>query len=181
LKSSLDLAINEIVFSRLGIYDDYTRFPIRETKDALIAAIKGAKIYQASEKVSNFIVNVIKPYLGGNDAIWTLHRLNILDKHRLLLPVLQVSIVNYISAEDEQGGNVLAGMWFIEGKKSLTFFPKLNTNMSLTNKGKASLLVLFDKGTGMEKEAVIPTLNYLTLVVERTLRGIEEEFLAENS
>ena len=31
------------------------------------------------------IIKDIKPYKGGNDVLWRLHRLNILDKHRLLL------------------------------------------------------------------------------------------------
>ena len=30
-------------------------------------------------------INALKPYKGGNDALWTLHRLNIIDKHKLLL------------------------------------------------------------------------------------------------
>jgi len=32
-------------------------------------------------------VDAVKPYRGGTDALWRLHRLNIIDKHRLLLMV----------------------------------------------------------------------------------------------
>ena len=32
-------------------------------------------------------IDAIKPYKGGNDALWQLHRLNIVDKHRLLVTV----------------------------------------------------------------------------------------------
>ena len=32
-------------------------------------------------------IDAVKPYKGGNDALWQLHRLNIVDKHRLLVTV----------------------------------------------------------------------------------------------
>ena len=32
-------------------------------------------------------IDATKPYKGGNDTLWRLHRLNIIDKHRLLLTV----------------------------------------------------------------------------------------------
>ena len=32
-------------------------------------------------------INAIKPYQGGDDALWRLHRLNIIDKHRTLITV----------------------------------------------------------------------------------------------
>jgi hypothetical protein len=32
-------------------------------------------------------IDAIKPYKGGNDALWQLHKLNIVDKHRLLVTV----------------------------------------------------------------------------------------------
>src|SRR5580700_1781126 len=38
LKAALDITVNEVVHRRLGIYDDFTRFPVRETRDALVAA-----------------------------------------------------------------------------------------------------------------------------------------------
>ena len=32
-------------------------------------------------------IDAIEPYKGGNDVLWRLHRLNIVDKHRLLVTV----------------------------------------------------------------------------------------------
>ena len=32
-------------------------------------------------------IDAIKPYKGGNDTLWQLHRLNVVDKHRLLVTV----------------------------------------------------------------------------------------------
>jgi len=32
-------------------------------------------------------INAVKPYKGGNDTLWRLHKLNNVDKHRLLITV----------------------------------------------------------------------------------------------
>jgi hypothetical protein len=37
------------------------------------------------------VVDAVKPYKGGNDALWKLHRLNNIDKHRLLVTVASVN------------------------------------------------------------------------------------------
>jgi hypothetical protein len=43
------------------------------------------------------IIRALKPYKGGNDTLWQLHQLDILDKHRLILPaVLAVSVTDVL-------------------------------------------------------------------------------------
>ena len=32
-------------------------------------------------------IDAVQPYKGGNDLLWAIHKLNIIDKHRLLLTV----------------------------------------------------------------------------------------------
>jgi hypothetical protein len=45
-------------------------------------------------------LNSIKPYYGGNFFLWLLHRLNIIDKHRLLLAMCVVSQVNCFAPDE---------------------------------------------------------------------------------
>ncbi len=179
LRSSLDLAINEIVFNHFTIYDDYTVFPFRKTRDDLVAAIKGAKIYQASKEVCDFILNIVKPYKGGNDALWALHDLNILDKHRLLVPFMQVTAVNDIVAEDDRGAKIVIGTWAITRNRTATHECVGHANIKITNKGKATLMVLFDDGMPMEGCAVVETLIQFTELVSGVLDGIERVLIAE--
>jgi len=40
----------------------------------------------ASQKTFD-VIDTLKPYKGGNDLLWTLYRLNNIEKHRLLLTV----------------------------------------------------------------------------------------------
>jgi hypothetical protein len=36
------------------------------------------------------LIKKLKPYQGGNNTLWRVHRLDIVDKHRLLVPVAAV-------------------------------------------------------------------------------------------
>jgi len=180
LKGALDLAINTIIFNRLSRYDDFARFPFRKIRDDLIAAINGGLIHQASEAVSSFIVDSVKPYKGGNDALWTLHELNILDKHRLLLPVMQVAAVHDLRFEDDRGEKIVVSNWIFTGGFQISDTPFIgHANVKITNKGKPTLHVFFDKGLPCEGQPVLPTLHQLTEVVTGVIDGIEKVFLAE--
>jgi hypothetical protein len=178
LKSVLDVALNEVVFRRLNRYDDYTRFPFKKTRDDLVNAINGALIKQASKEVANFIVNVVKPYDGGNDALVALHKLNILDKHRLLLPVMQVTSIVDFCAEDDRGNRMVNATLVVTRDRAVTLFAS-SGNIQITNEGKAVPLVFFDKGLPMEGQPVVPSLVQLTELVSGIVEGIESAFLAE--
>ena len=180
LKGALDIMINAIVFTKLGRYDDFTRFPFRKTRDELVTAIKGGLIHQSSKAVADFIVDSIKSYKGGNDALWALHELNILDKHRLLLPVLRMKALRDVRIEDDRGQPVPVGTLYFSGDR-ISFIPERigHRNIKVTNYGKPSLFVLFDKGLPLQGEAIIPSLRRLTEVVTGIIEDIEKVFLAE--
>jgi hypothetical protein len=85
LRSALDYLAYQLVKigtrSRgpfVGIY-----FPIVDDSRELDPAIE-RKVKGAREEAKNAIRNV-KPYKGGNTPLWQLHKLNIIDKHRLLV------------------------------------------------------------------------------------------------
>jgi len=176
LKSALDVLGNEVVFLRLGRYDKHTRFPIRDTRNDLVIAVKGALISQASKEVANFIVDVVKAYKGGNDALWALHDLNILDKHRLLLPVMQVTSIVDFCAEDDRGNKCINATLVVTRNRTVTVFESLG-NIRITNKGKTIPLVPFDKGLPMEGQAVVPSLIQLTELVSGIVEGVAKVFL----
>jgi hypothetical protein len=52
--------------------------------------MKGGKIKYLRQNVID-VLNTIKPYKGGNDALWKLSKLNNIDKHRLLVPVAHIN------------------------------------------------------------------------------------------
>jgi len=179
LKSALDFTVNEVVFRRLKLYDSHTRFPFRETAQKLESAVNGGLITQASKAVSNHIVNVIKPYKGGNDPLCALHDLNILDKHRLLLPVIQATTLLDVCAEDDRGNKMVDACLVITRNRAHTSFIS-DGNIKVTNKGKVIPLIFFERGLPLEGQSIIPALHQLTALVSGVIEGIETVFLAED-
>lgn len=85
LRSALDLLANALVRENGGTLSDYTAFPIGSSdthfRTSAIKRINGASA--AAIK----LVEGLKPYPGGNDTLYRLHRIDIADKHLLLIPV----------------------------------------------------------------------------------------------
>lgn len=85
LRSALDHLIWQLVIANGGKPNRNTGFPIWDTKAKYKAGRPGNAqgISQSALKV----LYGLKPYKGGNSPLWTLHQLDITDKHRLLLAV----------------------------------------------------------------------------------------------
>ena len=172
LKSALDFAVNDIVFLKTGARSKYTKFPVQDSRDKLIATVNGGSVRKASKTIADLIVDIIKPYKGGNDAIWSLHELNILDKHILLLPVFQVSALLGVCAEDDSGRSLVDGTLIVEsGKVALPFVP--TTNLKITKYGKAAFAVCFDKGLPLEGQSIVPALRSLAEQVGSIIDAFE--------
>jgi len=164
LKSALDFAINDVVFEKTGKRSRHTKFPVYDSRSDLVVALNGGTIRPASETIANLLLDGIKPYKGGNDAIWAIHDLNIQDKHALLLPVIQIASLLDVCAEDERGNRILNGSLItVTGRVSVSF--AATTKIKITNHGKATFAIFFDKGLPVEGHNVIETLRTFTEVV----------------
>lgn len=89
IRSSLDILANALV-ERYGIRirEEEVYFPVVGSA-AIFAGerYKGAKFVQGLPAPERTIIETLKPYDGGNDLLWTLHRLDILRKHKRLLAI----------------------------------------------------------------------------------------------
>lgn len=81
LRSVLDQLIWQLMLASGRQPDSKTEFPICESAPKL----QSAKVMKYLDPVSLAVINELKPYLGGNDLLWKLHRLDITDKHRHLI------------------------------------------------------------------------------------------------
>jgi hypothetical protein len=85
LRSALDFVAWQLVEVNGTRPSRRTSFPVadswKEFENAGPGYIKGAS-EQAVE-----LLRKVRPYKGGNNALWRLHRLDVADKHRLLLAV----------------------------------------------------------------------------------------------
>lgn len=121
LMSALDHLAYQIVSSDTsdnppnpkGIY-----FPIADDS-AKYEANKRKKMEGARQQTFD-AVDALKPYKGGNDQLWILHRLNNIEKHRLLL-----------TAGSQAGGINLGQL--MAGRLSGTFPPEAAAAFESTN------------------------------------------------
>src|SRR5579871_98760 len=108
LRTALDFAMNDIVSKGTK----YTKFPVYETRNTLEGAVNGGLKHNAPEHIIKFIVDTVQPYKGGDgDAIWSLHGLDIEDKHRLLIPRVHVTAVAGIRAQSDTGEKFELAPW----------------------------------------------------------------------
>jgi hypothetical protein len=89
LRSALDHLIRQLIIAnpRSGIDPDNVRseFPVGATKANYESRRAGNT--NGISKTALRVLDGLKPYKGGNDALWAIHYLDIVDKHRLLLTV----------------------------------------------------------------------------------------------
>jgi hypothetical protein len=105
LHSALDFAwystIDRCLPDKLS---DATKFPVRETRQNLEGALHGIEVDTRCQALFECIVSKIQPYKGGhNSAVWTLHDLDISDKHLLLLGLNPSGHIRGITVRDADG------------------------------------------------------------------------------
>jgi len=177
LRSALDLMAYEIVSLAGDTPDRQTQFHFRDTRDELIKTINSGKIKAAPRAIIDIIIDTIKPYEGGNDPLCALHNLDIMDKHKLLIPVASVTALVGASAEDERG-NRFEFVNLVVGQGGKLNMVSTDSNLNITNQGQPSFDVIFSKGQIFDGQPVIPTLHNLSQLVSGVVQTIEKAYLA---
>jgi hypothetical protein len=87
LRSALDHLAYQLVLVGTGKPGPFFHvyFPIFDSPEKYEAGKLGQ--IKGMRKDAIDAIDAIKPYGGGNDTLWKIHRLNIIDKHRLLVAV----------------------------------------------------------------------------------------------
>jgi hypothetical protein len=83
LRSALDHLAYQLVIASGNQPDRHVAFPIYETAEKYKAHSRG-KIKLMSQAAQDAI-GLTKPYKGGNDVLWRLNKLHVIDEHRLLV------------------------------------------------------------------------------------------------
>lgn len=172
LRSALDYAwaaaIRAIASSEL---DNFSKFPIYESADKLKSALDGRKIGTISPTLYDLIISKIRPYDGGDDSLWCIHRLNILDKHRLLIPIIEYASIGGIEVEDERGDINRGGTWGTAQKPP--YYVDFKRGSHVKNKGHIALSIDFGDATplhGMDVSGMFPPFS---MAVRNTINVLE--------
>lgn len=120
---------------------DCTKFPVRETRQQLEAALHGIDVDTRCEGLFDCIVTEIQPYKSGyNGVAWTIHDLDIRDKHLLRLELAPQANIQGIVVKDENGelhrGFTMAiqslGPYFVDYEAGIQIEEKGKLNLAIT-------------------------------------------------
>jgi hypothetical protein len=85
LRSALDHLIWQLIVANSRKPNENAAFPIWRSESKFKSGRPGYA--KGISKPALDVLYALKPYKGGNDALWLIHKLDIVDKHRLLLTV----------------------------------------------------------------------------------------------
>jgi hypothetical protein len=168
-RSSLDHLACALVRAHGNEPSKYVEFPILEgpITTAKIESAFAGKVQGMRENVQDAI-RAIHPYQGGNNTLWRLHRLDVIDKHKMLVAALgNITAVNgFPPIEDKWDGNRWVGVAGVplvleEGQqftfpgakvdKSTPFFAEVVFNQSDVAEGYPMILALMQFNREVKK------------------------------
>ena len=174
LRSALDLAICELVAKDTR----WCKFPFHPTAEKLISAVTKGAIKVSGPAVVDAIINIIKPYKGGNDLLYALHDADIDDKHRLLIPAVSSVTVPFKT--------IRYGHFCIDGDESAWTVNRDNTeakpmdlpdDFQIEYNGEPTFDVTFGEACALGHKPVIPTLHQLSQAVAGVIDELEKAHL----
>ncbi len=180
LHSALDLVICEILINAGKTLDGTTKFPFFKFRQELIGQINSGKLKAVGRDIYELIIDTIKPYRGGNDALYGLHDLDILDKHRSLILVLSIVGVDGVCAEDENH-NVFENCGIRVRHDRMSGLISTGSKLHIKSYGKPTLEIYFGQGQPFEKQSVISTVQQLAQLVQGIVQIIEQTYISRNT
>ena len=176
LRSALDLAACEIVTLGGATPSKWCSFPFRDSRKELEDSINGGEIKIAGADIVNLILDVVKPYKGGNDPLCALHALDITDKHKLLIPIFSIAALKHVNLR--AGPMSMTDCTLAVGDGGKLNILAMPGKIEFEGYGEPAFAVLFDKGQVFERQPVVPTLKQLSEVVSGVIQAIEKAYLA---
>jgi hypothetical protein len=174
LKCALDYSwletVKRVVPSAIS---KFAKFPIYPTRNELEAALRGKEIHVASPNLFALMLDNIQPYDGGNFAVWTLHRLDIRDKHRLLIPVISYSSISGIATENKRTGETTReGFTMLTDQKPPLYVP-MPPDVHVTDKGKIAISVMFEYGMPGREGRIVDSFSLYSHFILQIVQTLE--------
>jgi|GEM_PF-4547406 len=143
IRSSLDILATALAHRHNIPNPDTHSFPVAKDLNEFTSGkgFKGEKFLQALPQAQRTIIASLKPYQGGDDVLYALHKLNHMSKHQRLLTVAINPAMfkiqgwfGFISLAGEgwlEGGNGEIALGFISKQRSnvkTKFIPHVTLN-----------------------------------------------------
>lgn len=180
LRSALDHIITEIAGGdKTSVY-----FPFHKDVETFISTTD-SRVVKARRDINagcpglwDFIVNELKPYESGNHALWAITKLDAVDKHKFIIPIVTVTQVHIKEMFDKKHGMTYRDTFIeVRGDRAVGITASQH-EFNLEGNVDFTLEVLFPPGGLFENQPVVPTLFNLSELVAEVLQAIRQ-FIAD--
>jgi len=176
LRVSLDHAYWILVEANGGEFSNRVKFHFGSDRPSVEGSINGqAKSTLPHQDVIDFIINDMQPYRGGALHLYDLHRLDITDKHHLLLPTnreFRFEAGAKISFAGSPGGIIGEdGARLILSNPSEAMFAGYGP-IKYTGNIQKAIIVLFGEGS-LHNRPVLETLCTLSKNITSSIEALE--------
>lgn len=167
LRVSLDHAYHIVAEANGAAFSEWRRFPFGQDRQSLAASINGHKKegIAPSDKVIAAILDEIQPYDKGKLGLYGLHKLDITDKHIVLIPTFSKMEIKRLDLVDKTGAKT---GWSIQGftltvdqSKGGDFFNLGSGGAILQGDPKDAFKICFQKGQPFEGQGILDTVRSL--------------------
>lgn len=165
LRTALDLlACDLVILNGRSPKDVY--FPFGEDAESFDEAIKRRHMDRAGDDIVE-IVRSLKPYRGGNDQLRAIHDLDIIDKHRTLIPVVHYTGIKNLKIMNQSGSQIEIGNLHVgpvvDGLRIMSLPPA--KNIKIGSSFQPEFEIVFEDGLPCQGEPVVKTLHDFTVLV----------------
>jgi hypothetical protein len=192
LKSALDYLINEIT----GRKSSKIVFPMAEQKKDLEAYFaagtkepcglcgkggnKGtlADMETAFPGIGKFIIDEIRPYRDAKELLWHLNKLDVRDKHRMLVPIVSPQALHGIEIVDGNNNKIFGSAEILpDGYVNLAMLVGTGA-VKVIKAGNATANVFFNEPGILERQPLFPIIAQMANSVHGTIEGFQT-FIAD--
>lgn len=180
LRSALDLAVCEIAEGFGGKVTRNHYFPIGEARENVVGAVKEGAVHGVPCDFKTFLIDEIQPHRGPNDTLWELHRIDILDKHKMIIPTYSMSPLILTEGGQPTGPTVMGTNILITPRRGEVKEQTVFGGMKFQDNYKPMVFIFFDDIAtyGFPREDVFLTLHRFARSVSKNLEAMAKEYVA---
>lgn len=169
LHAALDHAYHIAADANSATFSERRLFPFGQDRQSLEGSINGhkAKGTTPSEEVITAILDEIQPYEGGKLGLYGLHKLDITDKHLVLIPTTSKVHIEQLDFVDERGAKTGGGISNLfmtaDQGENFEFFNIGVGRAEMKGNPKDAFSICFGGGQPFEGERISDILKSLRL------------------
>jgi len=157
----------------------FVSFPRHDTRKQFVSSGLHRDIetcFPSPDKFFKFLIDEVKPYGDGNKLLYSVSKLDKIDKHNFILPIVTVGMMKQAKPVMVSGnlidGNSVSG----DANTEIIFGPvTIPEGVSTENfQMSFSTEILFPQGSILEGLVAIPTLTDMINTVTQTVESVEE-------